>query len=88
MTKKHKISFNKRYLKDLQKIPRKDKKQIQKGIEALAENPRPHGCKKLQGSKNSLYRIRCGNYRVVYTIKDHILLVIVVEVAHRKNIYG
>jgi mRNA interferase RelE/StbE len=48
----------------------------------------PDGCKKLQGpSLPTLYRIRCGYYRVVYTINDHILLILVIEVGHRKEIY-
>ena len=88
MTKKYNIKFNKRYLKDLQKIPQKAQKQIRESVLALANNPRPYGSKKLQGSKKDpLYRIRCGDYRVVYTVQDDILLVLVIEVGHRRDIY-
>ena len=87
MTKKYKIEFNKLYIKDLQKIPAKDRKQIRDKVLSLSDNPRPDGCKKLKMSKNSLYRIRCGDYRIVYTIQDDVLLVLVVEVGHRSNIY-
>lgn len=88
MKAKYRIEFNKRYLKDLEKIPTRDQKQIREKIGALALEPRPDGCKKLQGSDTTpLYRIRCGNYRVVYTINDSVLLVLVIELGHRKDIY-
>jgi mRNA interferase RelE/StbE len=88
MTKNYKIQFNKQYLKDLLKIPVKAQKQIQAEIAQLSWNPRPEGCKKLHGSeKLPLYRIRCGDYRIVYTIQDKVLLVLIIEVGHRREIY-
>ena len=75
---------------DAAKFIRKQDKHIQSqlisNIKALAENPRPPGCKKLQG-REELYRVRSGNYRIVYTIKEEVLIVFVVRVAHRKDIY-
>jgi mRNA interferase RelE/StbE len=75
---------------DAAKFIRKQDKHIQSqlisNIKALAENPRPPGCKKLQG-REELYRIRSGNYRIAYAIKEKILIVFVVRVAHRKDIY-
>jgi mRNA interferase RelE/StbE len=75
---------------DAAKFIRKQDERIQRqiinNIRTLAENPYPPGCKKLQGSKN-LYRIPSGNYRIVYTIREKILVVFVVRVAHRKDIY-
>jgi mRNA interferase RelE/StbE len=72
------------------KFIRKQDKHIQRqiinNIRGLTQNPRPQGCKKLQGYKE-LYRIRSGNYRVVYTIREKMLLVFVVRVAHRKDVY-
>jgi mRNA interferase RelE/StbE len=53
----------------------------------LAENPRPRGCKKLAGAENT-YRIRVRDYRVIYTITDEILIVEVIKIGHRKNIYN
>lgn len=86
--KKYKISFNKRYLKDLIKIPKNSQKQIIETIAQLAFEPRPDGCKKLQGSADiPLYRVRCGDYRIVYTIEDAILLILIIEVGHRRDIY-
>jgi mRNA interferase RelE/StbE len=61
-------------------------RQIINNIRELAQNPRPQRCKKLQGYKD-LYRIPSGNYRIVYTIREKMLLVFVVRVAHRKDIY-
>ena len=75
---------------DVAKFIRKQDKRTQRQIintfRTLAQNPRPQGCKKLQGHKE-LYRIRLGNYRIVYNIKVKMLLVLVVRVAHRKDIY-
>ena len=72
--------------KFIRKQDKRIQRQIINSIRALAKNPRPQGRKKLQGHKE-LYRIRSGNYRIVYTIREKKLLVLVVRVAHRKDIY-
>ena len=80
---KYTIEFNKLYLKELKKIP-----TIREKILNLSKNPKPEGCKKLKGRNfPPLYRIRCGDYRVVYTINDKILLILILKIGHRKNIY-
>ena len=71
--------------KDLKKIPATDLRKILERIEALQENPRPPGCVKLSGEE--YYRVRQGNYRIVYEIEDDKLIVIVVKVGHRRDIY-
>lgn len=75
---------------DAAKFIRKQDKHIQRqiinNIRALAQTPRPQGFKKLQGYKD-LYRISSGNYRIVYTIREKTLLVFIVRIAHRKDIY-
>jgi len=53
----------------------------------LAENPRPAGCKKLKGTHEDLWRIRIGNYRVIYTINDTIQIIDIQKIGHRKDIY-
>jgi mRNA interferase RelE/StbE len=73
-------------LKQLSSLPRKIQERIAAGIDALRFEPRPHGVKKLSGA-DDLYRIRVGNYRVVYTIRDERLIVIVLRIADRKNAY-
>jgi mRNA interferase RelE/StbE len=60
--------------------------RIIKAIDGLAGDPRPNGCKKLSGSKNA-YRVRVGEYRIVYEIYDGVLVVIVIRVAHRRQVY-
>ena len=62
------------------------RRNISTDINALEDNPRPPGCKKLKGRENT-YRIRAGDYRVVYEIKDKALIVLVIRVAPRGKVY-
>jgi mRNA interferase RelE/StbE len=72
--------------KELSKLPTRTIEKIITVLKSLEENPRPVSCKKLKGYKN-LWRFRVGDYRVVYSIDDVILLVDVRDVGHRKDIY-
>jgi mRNA interferase RelE/StbE len=72
--------------KALAEIPRADQERIRNRIDALAEAPRPHGVKALQGGEG-LLRIRVGDYRIVYRVDDDALLVTVVRIAHRREAY-
>ena len=63
-----------------------DRRRIVAKIRALADEPRPHGCEKLSG-ETYLYRIRQGDFRIVYSIADRILTVEVIKVAHRREVY-
>jgi mRNA interferase RelE/StbE len=81
----YKIYFKKSVLKDIKNIPDKDLKRIFKRIESLSDDPRPPGHEKL--SDQDLYRIRQGNYRIVYSIKDELLTVWVIKIGHRRDIY-
>jgi mRNA interferase RelE/StbE len=71
--------------KQILKLDRKAIPVIKTAIAGLANNPRPFGYKKLKGE--DAYRIRVGDYRIIYEIEDSIILVTVVSVGHRKNIY-
>ncbi len=83
----YEIGFKLSALKELRKLDEVARKLIISEIEVLADNPRPDGCKKLKGEVN-LYRIRVfSNYRVVYEIQDRVLVVTVVKVAHRRDVY-
>ena len=65
---------------------KKDRQRIVFRIQSLGENPRPIGCEKLSGQLDR-YRVREGNYRILYTIDDEKLLVDIVKVGHRKEVY-
>ncbi|MDP2626887.1 MAG: type II toxin-antitoxin system RelE/ParE family toxin [Candidatus Rokubacteria bacterium] len=71
--------------KELEGIPLKDRQRLVKRIQALADEPRLPGCEKLSGSDR--YRIRQGNYRVVFGIEDDQLVVVVVKAGHRRDVY-
>jgi len=74
--------------KSLQKLPEKERLRVMRDIRALTQNPRPYGHIKLKSADTEkLYRIRCGNYRVIYEIHDGILFVIIVDIDHRKDVY-
>ncbi len=81
----YRIVVRKSVAKDLKKIPKKDAKHIVKAIQALAQDPRPPQSKKLSGEEK--YRLRCGVYRVLYEIQDKQLIICVVRVRHRKDVY-
>ena len=82
---KYKITFKKSVAKDLRSIPSLDVKRILNKIDSLAQDPRAEGCVKLSAQER--YRIRQGLYRIVYEIRDETLIVQVVKVAHRSNVY-
>ncbi|RZU63099.1 type II toxin-antitoxin system RelE family toxin [Zhihengliuella halotolerans] len=69
----------------IQKVPPPERKRVLDLTASLADNPRPHGCKKLTGRE--AWRVRSGNYRVIYEIDDGRLLVTVVRAGHRRDIY-
>ncbi len=81
----YKIVFKKSVPKDFRQIPKKDIQRILKRIDNLKEDPRPVGVEKL--SDDEKYRIRQGNYRILYMIEDEIITVTIVKVGHRRDIY-
>ncbi|MBC6419399.1 MAG: type II toxin-antitoxin system RelE/ParE family toxin [Prochloron sp. SP5CPC1] len=82
------MKFDRRVKKDFKSIDPQDVPLLKDEIAVLAENPRPGDCKKLKGKNCDFYRIRVGKYRVIYSIKDEVLLIIVVRVGHRSHIYN
>ncbi|BAZ16650.1 addiction module antitoxin [Calothrix sp. NIES-4071] len=82
----YKVEILKGALKQIKKLSPELQERIQVRIDKLATEPRPNGVKKLKGRENA-YRIRVGNYRIIYDIFDDILLVNVVEIDHRSQIY-
>lgn len=82
---RYEIVFRKSVRKDLDPIPKRNVQRILADIAELANDPRPPQSRKLSGSEK--YRLRCGVYRVLYEIQDQILVVCVVKVGHRREIY-
>ena len=82
---KYSVTFKKSVSKDFKSIPKQDVSKILQKIESLRENPRAEGCIKLSGS--DCYRVRQGLYRIIYEIRDEVLVINVVKVAHRSSVY-
>ena len=82
----YRVELAKSAAKDLRGIDRMWIPRIVAAVEALASDPRPAGCKKLVASEQT-YRVRIGDYRVVYDIHDDKLVVLVVRVRHRRDVY-
>ena len=72
--------------KQLRRIAKRDRNRLVEAIQRLVDRPRPHGARKLQGY-DDVYRIRVGQYRVVYEVFEDRVIVIVLKVGHRKDIY-
>ncbi|MFW9261714.1 type II toxin-antitoxin system RelE family toxin [Nostoc sp. CALU 546] len=82
----YEVKFSRGAKKQFRKLPIDVQQRIQTKINDLAIEPRPNGVKKLQGDDNS-YRVRVGDYRVVYEVDDDVLIVTVIKVGHRSGIY-
>ncbi len=71
--------------REIEALPRKDRLRVVRRVARLADNPRPPGCEKLSGQGK--YRVRQGNFRIIYEIHDQNLLIVVVKVGDRKDVY-
>jgi len=84
--KTYKVELKKSANKELAKLPKPTLKKVVLKLKALGQEPRPPGCKKLK-SNEELWRVRAGDYRVIYTIDDALLKIDVRKIRHRKDIY-
>lgn len=84
---KYEVEISESAEKFLEKVPKRDRLKIIERIDALEQDPLPSGSIKLQGYKEALYRIRSGDYRVIYSIKKDILVILIVEIGHRREVY-
>jgi len=82
----YRVEFKPSAAKSVRKLDAGTQRRVIARAEALAENPRPPGAEKLEGMRD-LYRIRVGDYRVIYQVADEVLLVLVVRVGHRGDVY-
>ena len=80
------IGLKKSAIKELASIPKPFNQHIASAIDSLSNNPRPEGVKKLKGEEDA-YRIRVGDYRIIYTIEDVIRIVEIHRVRHRRDAY-
>lgn len=84
---KYKLQIKTSAAKELEAVgQKKDRQRIAERVASLAEIPRPHDCEKLSGHRH-LYRVREGSYRIVYSIDDQDVIVHVIKIGHRKEIY-
>ena len=89
----YRVEVSRRAAKTVTGLDKPIRRKVLAAIEALADNPRPPGCKKLAGSNTwriraaHTYRRAAHTYRVIYEIHDHVLLVTVIDVGHRREIY-
>lgn len=82
----YRVALKPAAVEQLAQLPQSAQRRVARKIDSLAGNPRPRGAKKLEGIKD-LYRVRAGDYRIIYRILRKVLLVVVVRVRHRKDAY-
>ena len=82
----YRVEFKPSAARALRKLDADIQRRVIARVETLAENPRPPGAEKLEGMRD-LYRIRVGDYRIIYQVADKVLLVLVVRVGHRRDVY-
>lgn len=83
----YEIQYRRSVKNDLKKLPLGTRRKVVKDILSLAKHPRPTGYSKLSGLKDT-YRIRRGTYRIIYSIENKALIIIIIRVGHRKDVYS
>ncbi|HVS70376.1 MAG TPA: type II toxin-antitoxin system RelE/ParE family toxin [Phycisphaerae bacterium] len=86
MKGRYRVEIDTRAGREIRDLQRAEQVRIVGRIESLAQNPRPHGCVKLSGGQE-LWRIRVGQYRVIYQVRDDRLMVMIVKVGNRRDVY-
>jgi mRNA interferase RelE/StbE len=84
--RRYRIEIMRPALKQLEALSREEQERLTTEINGLADDPRPRGVEKLKGVADQ-YRIRVGSYRVIYTIRDDRLIVLVLRIGHRRDVY-
>lgn len=80
------VEIARRAVKALSALPRREQQRVRAAIDLLADNPRPPGCAAMAGEAHA-YRVRVGQYRIVYEVFDDRLVIQVVRVGHRREVY-
>ena len=83
---RYSVEISRRAIKSIAALPRKEEQRVRAAIELLADGPRPPSCAALTGEQ-SVYRVRVGDYRIVYKVIDARLTILVIRVGHRRDVY-
>jgi len=83
---RYRVEFSRPADRQFRALPAEVQRRIAPRVNALADAPRPRGAEKLEGGED-LYRLRVGDYRIVYQIREQVLLILVVRVAHRREVH-
>ena len=86
MTPRYRIELTRDALRDLAKLDKPVRRRVQGAIDRLADDPHPAGMIALRGAPGA-FRIRVGDYRVIYVLRDDLLLVVVIDIGHRRDVY-
>ncbi|QQR88186.1 MAG: type II toxin-antitoxin system RelE/ParE family toxin [Flavobacteriales bacterium] len=84
---KYKLVFAKSAEKELDRLTGSDLKRVSRKLEELEVDPRPPGCLKLKGSDEDMWRVRAGDYRILYAIEDVLRIVDIRKIGHRSDVY-
>jgi mRNA interferase RelE/StbE len=85
--KKYEVIISKAVGKEIRDFPKNEIGKIYSKMQSLADDPRPNGCKKLEGNTENLWRVRSGDYRIIYSVDDVICIVDIRHIGNRKDIY-
>lgn len=83
----YQVIFTRKAAKDIRQLNKADIPRVVEKAESLGDDPRPPGSKKLLGIQEEFWRIRVGQYRVIYQVKEKVKVVNVTKVGHRKDVY-
>lgn len=83
---RYRVHLARRAVKSIARLPRAEQQRIRAAIDLLADEPRPPGCVALTGEAG-VYRVRVGDYRILYEVVDERLLILVVRIGHRRDVY-
>jgi mRNA interferase RelE/StbE len=86
VTARFEIRLARRAVRSLASLERREQQRLRAALDLLSDNPRPPNCVAMQG-EDSVYRVRVGDYRIVYEVLDNVLLVHVVRIGHRREVY-
>jgi mRNA interferase RelE/StbE len=82
----YRIEFRPAAMRELAKLETSTRRRIAATLDPLATTPRPPGVEKLKG-RDHRYRVRCGDYRIIYEIDDRVLIILVLRIGHRRQVY-